>query len=174
MMSLEARLADITTLPVDAIVTAAPENLRPSPGVSAAVHAAAGPELAEACERIGHCPTGQAVITSAYSLPSRYVIHAVGPVWRGGQAGEAELLASAYRSALRLAHNHRCESVALPAISAGTSGYPIVDAAAIAVAVTREALEAEAYLEEVVFACYTEDELHAYQEALAAEPAPGG
>ncbi len=172
-MSLEARLVDITTLPVDAIVTAAPEDLRPSPGVSAAIHAAAGPELAEACARVGHCPTGQAVITSAFSLPSRYVIHAVGPLWRGGDHGEAELLSSAYRNALKLAHNHRCESVALPAISAGTSGYPIEEAAAIAVSATREALEAEAYLEEVIFACYSEEELRAYQEALSA-PTVGG
>lgn len=170
-MPLEARLADITTLPVDAIVTAAREDLRPSPGVSAAVHAAAGPELAEACERVGFCPTGQAVITSAYSLPSRYVVHAVGPVWQGGGHGEAELLASAYRHALKLAHNHRCESVALPAISAGTSGYPIEAAAVIAVGVTREALEAEAYLEEVIFACHSEAELRAYQEALGAAAA---
>lgn len=170
-MALEARLADITTLPVDAIVTAAREDLAPSPGVNAAVHAAAGPELAEACERIGFCPTGQAVITSAYSLPSRFVVHAVGPVWQGGGHGEAALLASTYRHALKLAHNHRCESVALPAISAGTSGYPIEQAAAIAVAATREALEAEAYLDEVIFACHGEDELRAYQEALGAPAA---
>ncbi len=170
-MALEARLADITTLPVDAIVTAAREDLKPSPGVSAAVHAAAGPELAEACERAGFCPTGQAVITSAYSLPSRFVVHAVGPVWQGGGHGEAALLASAYRHALKLAHNHRCESVALPAISAGTSGYPIEQAAAIAVAATREALEAEAYLEDVIFACHNQDELRAYQEALGAPAA---
>ncbi len=173
MMSLESRLVDITTLPVDAIVNAAPENLLPSPGVSAAIHAAAGPELAEACGRIASCPTGQAVITSAFSLPSRYVIHAVGPIWRGGDHGEEALLTSAYRNALRLAHNHRCESVALPAISAGTSGFPIAEAAIIAVNATREALEAEAYLEEVVFACYSEDELRAYQEALGAPTATG-
>ena len=171
-MSMEARLVDITTLPVDAIVTAAREDLKPSPGVSKAVHEAAGPELAEACARIGFCPTGSAVITSAYSLPSRFVVHAVGPVWQGGGQGEAELLAGAYRRALELAHNNRCESVALPAISAGRSGYPIAGAAAIAVTVTREALEAEAYLEEVIFACYTDDELKAYQEALST-PADG-
>jgi O-acetyl-ADP-ribose deacetylase (regulator of RNase III) len=166
-MSMEARLVDITTLPVDGIVTTAREDLRPSPGVNAAIHEAAGPELAEACARIGFCPTGSAVITSAYSLPSRFVVHAVGPVWQGGDHGEADLLASAYRRALALAHNNRCESVALPAISTGRSGFPIADAAAIAVAVTREALEAEAYLEEVIFACHTEAELRVYQEALA-------
>lgn len=166
-MSMEARLADITTLPVDAIVNAAREDLRPSPGVCQAIHDAAGPELEEACARVGFCPTGQAVITSAYSLPARFVVHAVGPVWQGGDQGEAELLASAYRRALELAHNNRCESVALPAISTGRSGYPITEAAAIAVQVTREALEAEAYLEEVIFACHTDDELKAYQEALS-------
>lgn len=164
---MEARMADITTLPVDAIVNAAREDLRPSPGVCQAIHDAAGPELEEACTRAGFCPTGQAVITSAYSLPARFVVHAVGPVWQGGDQGEAELLASAYRRALELAHNNRCESVALPAISTGRSGYPVAEAAAIAVQVTREALEAEAYLEEVIFACYTEDELKAYQEALS-------
>jgi O-acetyl-ADP-ribose deacetylase (regulator of RNase III) len=165
-MSLTTRLVDITLLPVDAIVNAAREDLRPGGGVNGAIHAAAGPELADACVRAGSCPTGSAVITSAYGLPCRYVVHAVGPAWKGGNAGEVELLRSAYRSALQLAHNHRCETVAMPAISAGISGFPIDQAAEIAVEATRAALDAEAFLEEVIFACYSEDELTAYTEAL--------
>ncbi len=174
-MKLTIILADITTLPVDAIVNAAASDLHPTAGVSGAVHAAAGPELLEACERSDNCPTGRAVITSAYGLPARYVIHAVGPVWQGGGEGEADLLASAYRHALRLAHNHRCESVALPAISTGISGFPLEAAAEIAIATTHEALEAGAFLEEVIFACRTETEVAAYTEAmLNLEAAPVG
>lgn len=167
-MSMLMKLVDITLLPVDAIVNAAREDLQPGGGVNGAIHAAAGPELAEACARRGSCPTGSAVITPAYGLPSRFVVHAVGPVWQGGLADEAELLRAAYRSALQLAHNHRCESVALPAISAGLSGYPIEEAAEIAVEATRAALDAEAFLEEVIFACYSEAELVAYSGALGA------
>jgi len=165
-MKMTITLADITTLPVDAIVNAAASDLRPTAGVSGAIHAAAGPELLEACERSDNCPVGQAVITSAYGLPSRYVIHAVGPVWRGGGEGEADLLASAYRAALRLAHNHRCESVAMPAISTGISGFPLEAAAEIAIATTHAALEAGGYLEEVIFACHTEAEVTAYTDAM--------
>lgn len=165
-MTMVIKLVDITTVPVDAIVNAATEDLMPTAGVSGAIHRAAGPELLEACRRAGHCAVGHAVITPAYALPCRYVVHTVGPVWQGGGAGEAELLRSAYREALRLAHNHRSESVALPAISAGISGYPLHEAAAIAVGTTREALEAGAYLEEVIFACYTPEEMAAYEAAL--------
>lgn len=165
-MKMTITLADITTLPVDAIVNAAASDLRPTAGVSGAIHAAAGPELLEACQRSDNCPTGRAVITSAYGLPARYVIHAVGPVWQGGDEGEADLLASAYRDALRLAHNHRCESVALPAISTGISGFPLEAAAAIAIVTTHDALEAGGYLEEVIFACHTETEVTAYTEAM--------
>lgn len=167
-MSMKTKLVDITLLPVDAIVNAAREDLRPGGGVNGAIHAAAGRELADACARAGSCPTGKAIITSAYGLPCRYVVHAVGPVWQGGLANEAELLRQTYRSALQVAHDHRCESVALPAISAGLSGYPLAQAAEIAVEVTSAALDAEAFLEEVIFACYSEAELVAYSEALGA------
>lgn len=165
-MSMRIELVDICTLPVDAIVNAAARDLRPTAGVSGAIHQAAGPELLEACERIGGCETGKAVITPAYSLPSRFVIHAVGPVWRGGGHDEAALLESAYREALKLAHTHRCENVALPAISAGISGFPIEQAAVIAVETTQDALSVGAYLEEIIFACYTEDEADCYSRAL--------
>lgn len=168
-MPMTAQIADITTLTVDAIVNAANEELQPGGGVSAAIHKAAGPELAEACERIGYCPTGEARITSAFCLPSRFVVHAVGPVWEGGEAGEAELLASAYRNALLLAHMHRSESVALPAISTGIFNYPLQEAANIAVATVREALERGEAPPAVIFACHTKEGLAAFTAALAAD-----
>jgi len=118
-MELVARMVDITTLPVDAIVNAANEMLAPGGGVCGAIHAKAGPELAAACAVLRGCPTGQARITPGFRLPARYVIHAVGPFWRGGTSGEAELLASAYRSALDLGQEHDLETVAFPAISTG-------------------------------------------------------
>ena len=124
-MELTARLVDITALDTDAIVNAANESLAPGGGVCGAIHRAAGPELARACAAIGHCPTGEARITPGFRLPAGYVIHAVGPVWRGGGEGEAELLASAYRSALRLAEEHGLRSIAFPAISTGIYGYPL-------------------------------------------------
>ncbi len=169
-MSMEARLTEITTLPVDAIINAATTDLRPGNGVSGAIHEAAGPELLEACLRIGHCPVGSAVITSAYSLPARFVVHAVGPVWQGGGHDERELLAAAYRHALELAHNNRCESVGLPTLGAGLGGFPLGEAAAIAVFVVREALEREGFLEEVIFACHSEAELEAFHDALGVVP----
>jgi O-acetyl-ADP-ribose deacetylase (regulator of RNase III) len=117
--SLSAVLADITTLDIDAIVNAANEGLRPGGGVCGAIHAAAGPQLARACERVAPCPTGEARITAGFNLPAKYVIHAVGPVWRGGRAGKAQLLASAYRWSLELAMENGVTSIAFPAISTG-------------------------------------------------------
>ena len=108
-VTLSARVVDITTLDVDAIVNAANEQLAPGGGVCGAIHRAAGPELAEACSALGRCPTGEARVTSGFRLPARFVIHAVGPVWRGGRAGEADRLASAYDSAMRLADEKRLE-----------------------------------------------------------------
>ncbi|MDX2206687.1 MAG: macro domain-containing protein [Gemmatimonadales bacterium] len=168
-MPMRAQQADITTLTVDAIVNSANEELQPGGGVSAAIHNAAGPELAEACERIGYCPTGEARITSAFCLPSRFVVHAVGPVWEGGDAGEAELLASAYRHALLLAHMHRSESIALPAISTGIFNYPLREAAKIAVATAREALERGEAPPEVIFVCHSPEGLAAFTKALASD-----
>jgi len=163
--SLEARLCDITTLAVDAIVNAANSGLRGGGGVDGAIHAAAGPELAHACARIGGCPTGSARITPGFRLPARYVIHAVGPVWEGGAAGEPELLASAYRAALGLANDHRLTSIALPAISTGVYGYPLAEATRIAVATCREALEAGTSIGRVIFACFSAGALEAYRAA---------
>lgn len=170
-MPMTAQLVDITTLTVDAIVNAANEDLLPGGGVSAAIHAAAGPELEEACRRIGYCPTGEAKITSAFNLPCRFVVHAVGPVWEGGEAGEAELLASAVTNALALAHYHRSESVAVPAISTGVYHYPLREAADVIVRATRAALDRGVCPPDVVFAVISEDALAAFDEALAADAA---
>jgi O-acetyl-ADP-ribose deacetylase len=170
-MPMTAKLVDITTLTVDAIVNAANEDLLPGGGVSGAIHAAAGPELTEACQRIGYCPTGDAKITSAFNLPCRFVVHAVGPVWEGGDADEPQLLASAVRKALSLAHNHRSESVAVPAISTGVYRYPLDEAVDVIVAATREALDAGSCPPDVVFACISEDALAAFERALAADAA---
>jgi O-acetyl-ADP-ribose deacetylase len=139
-MELVATIADITTLDTDAIVNAANEALAPGGGVCGAIHRAAGPELARACAAIGGCPTGEARLTPGFRLPARYVIHAVGPVWRGGGAGEAELLTSAYRSSLRLAEEHDLENIAFPAISTGIYGYPLQEATKVAAATVLEDL----------------------------------
>lgn len=151
--------ADITTLAVDAIVNAANERLLPGAGVCGAIHAAAGPELAAACAAIGRCPTGQAVITPGFDLPARYVIHTVGPVWHGGGHSEADLLASAYRSSVDLAAEHGLRTIAFPAISCGIYGYPVEQAAAIAVeAVGGSGLD-------VTFALFSEDLLAVFTDA---------
>ena len=165
-MELTARLVDITTLDTDAIVNAANESLAPGGGVSGAIHRAAGPELARACAAIGHCPTGEARITPGFRLRAGYVIHAVGPVWRGGNEGEAKLLASAYRSALQLAEVHGLRSVAFPAISTGIYGYPLEQATDVAVHAVREFGERGSGVQLVVFACFGQDVERAYRERL--------
>ncbi len=136
---IEVLRGDITTLAVDAIVNAANEVLRGGGGVDGAIHRAAGPELLEECRRHPGCPTGEAVLTRGYRLPARYVIHTVGPIWRGGLRGEPELLERAYRSVFRLALDHGdIASLAFPAISTGVYGYPRPEAARIAARVMRE------------------------------------
>ncbi|HEU6449950.1 MAG TPA: O-acetyl-ADP-ribose deacetylase [Gemmatimonadaceae bacterium] len=164
-MELTAVVTDITTLATDAIVNAANESLAPGGGVCGAIHRAAGPELARACAAIGRCPTGEARITRGFRLPAKYVIHAVGPIWRGGESGEEELLASAYRSCMVLAEENDVRSIAFPAISTGIYGYPLERATPIAVNAVREAAAASG-VERVVFACFTPDVERVYRRFM--------
>lgn len=163
--SVTARIVDITTLEVDAIVNAANEGLRAGGGVCGAIFRAAGLGLEEACRKLAPCPTGQARITPGFALPARFIIHAVGPIWSGGNQGEPELLAGAYRSALNLADENSCRSIAFPAISTGIYGYPLEAATEIAVTTVRTYLAGETQLEQVVFACFGEEVLGAYRAA---------
>jgi O-acetyl-ADP-ribose deacetylase (regulator of RNase III) len=160
-VNLRAIQADITTLMVDAIVNAANSSLLGGGGVDGAIHRVAGPELLEACRKLGGCATGDAKITPGYRLPARHVIHAVGPVWNGGEAGEAELLASCYGRSLQLAAVHSLRSIAFPAISTGIYGYPVEQAARIAVDTVQSA-SAGAQLDEVTFCCFSESDLEIY------------
>ena len=162
-MILTARIADITTLAVDAIVNAANSELAPGGGVCGAIHRAAGPELARACAPLAPCPAGSARMTPGFGLSAKHVIHAVGPIWRGGAFGEPELLASAYRTSIHLARDAGLRSVAFPAISTGIFGYPLDAATGIAVASVREALAAPGSIDEVIFACFSEEALGAYR-----------
>jgi O-acetyl-ADP-ribose deacetylase (regulator of RNase III) len=151
---LEVVEGDITKLAVDAIVNAANTGLLGGGGVDGAIHRAAGPELLEACRKIGGCPTGEARITSGFRLPARWVIHAVGPVWRGGESGEPDLLAGCYRHSLSLARDHVCRSVAFPAISTGVYGYPVEAAAGVAVRAVRAFFATDALPERVLLVCF--------------------
>ena len=164
MTTIEAVIADITSLQVDAIVNAANEGLAAGGGVCGAIFRAAGDGLEAACARVAPCPTGEARITPGLSLPATYVIHAVGPIWHGGSEGEADLLAQTYRSLLRLAEEHGCRSIAIPAISTGTYGYPLASATKIAVQVVREHVAGKTELQRVTFACFNETVLSAYRE----------
>lgn len=163
MMGLSAKLVDITTLKVDAIVNAANPELAPGGGVCGAIHDAAGPALALACARVAPCPTGEARLTPGFDLPARFIIHAVGPVWSGGSARESELLASAYRASLELACAERLRSIAFPAISTGIYGYPLREATHIAVTTVRQELEAPSSVTDVIFACFSPNALAAYR-----------
>ncbi|HVO52737.1 MAG TPA: O-acetyl-ADP-ribose deacetylase [Thermoanaerobaculia bacterium] len=161
---------DITALDVDAIVNAANSSLLGGGGVDGAIHRAAGPLLLEECRTLGGCPTGGARITGGHRLKARFVIHTVGPVWRGGASGEPDLLASCYRESLRLAMKHACARVAFPAISCGVYGYPVPDACAIAVRETRAFLSAHELPEAVTFVSFGDEVWDAYRKLLDAVP----
>jgi O-acetyl-ADP-ribose deacetylase (regulator of RNase III) len=166
---LSARIADITTLAVDAIVNAANTDLAPGGGVCGAIYRAAGPELAPACRQVAPCPTGNARITPGFRLPARFVIHAVGPVWYGGQEGEPATLASAYQASIQLAKANGLQSLAFPALSTGIYGYPLALATPTAVAAVREALLEPGSVELVIFACFNAEALAAYRLAGVAD-----
>jgi O-acetyl-ADP-ribose deacetylase (regulator of RNase III) len=159
---------DITCVEADAIVNAANPSLLGGGGVDGAIHRAAGPALRQECARVGGCPPGEARITGAGRLPVRYVIHAVGPIWRGGHAGEAEVLANAYRSALALADAHEVRRLAFPSLSTGAYGYPEGEAARVALRTVRDYLrDTPTGLREVTFVLFSPGTLANYAAALA-------
>jgi O-acetyl-ADP-ribose deacetylase len=161
---------DITRKRADAIVNAANSHLLPGGGVSGAIHSAGGPSIAEECaawvREHGPVPTGDAAVTEAGALPARYVIHAVGPVWQGGNAGEASLLASAYRSSVEAADRLGLDSIAFPSISTGIYGYPVEDAAPVAIAAVSDALARARHVRDATFVLYDARTYSAYERAL--------
>ena len=167
MPRLVAVQANIVTLQVDAIVNAANSSLLGGGGVDGAIHRAAGPLLLAECRTLDGCRTGQAKITRGYNLPARFVIHTVGPVWQGGGNQEPELLASCYRTSLALAIERQLETIALPSISTGAYGFPIELAAPIAVRTVRDGLSASPLPREVMFCCFSHDDLSVYEALLA-------
>lgn len=165
-MNLKSVRANITTLAVDAIVNAANSSLLGGGGVDGAIHRAAGPDLVHECRLLGGCKTGQAKITKGYRLPAKFIIHTVGPVWRGGTHREAETLAACYRLSLELAAQHNVTSIAFPAISTGICGYPIEAAARVAIATVAVFTRTPGSLREVIFCCFSESDFELYSKLL--------
>lgn len=157
---------DITKLEVDAIVNAANTTLLGGGGADGAIHRAAGPELFDECAALGGCKTGSAKLTRGYRLPTRYVIHTVGPVWTGGDRGEPQMLASCYRECFRIAREQGFRTVAFPAISCGVYRFPVAEAVKIAVRETQEELKSNGRLEKVIFACFGDDVYETYRTYL--------
>lgn len=166
MSTIELVMGDLTQMDVDAIVNAANETLLGGGGVDGAIHRAAGPQLLEECRTIGGCPTGEARITKGYNLKARYVIHTVGPVWRGGQHGETQLLRSAYLSSLKLAQQYGLKSIAFPNISTGVYHFPKQSAAQIAIRAVREFTAQNLLPERIVFVCFDEENYSIYNKLL--------
>lgn len=159
-------VGDITTLAVDAIVSAANEALIGGSGVDGAIHRAAGPGLFEECRTIGYCPEGKARITKGYLLPAKFVIHTVGPVWEGGGFGEMELLASCYRESLSLAESHELTTIVFPCIATGAHDFPADEACVIAIETVRAWLQEHELPREVIFCCYSEGDAQHYRDRL--------
>ena len=164
---IEIVRGDITSQAVDAIVNAANSRLLGGGGVDGAIHRAAGPELLEACRQLGGCPTGEARLTRGYSLPARYVIHTVGPIWNGGGGGEPEQLASCYRNSFKIVEEEKLRSIAFPAIATGVYGYPMDRAAKVAVAAAKSYFGGGGRLERIVFVCFDKTNHEAYRGAIA-------